>query len=134
MKRVDAQYMDLLHIEFCVNGEKKADIMLNPSMPGGCRKIYDAIVHDTDVLAQSSKALKEGDSMEAVVQYMQGKFDVAGELIDGIAEAIGPGQYAEIADYLPVIGYNDLASLASVILDAYADYQSKMLTAGFKHE
>lgn len=134
MRKVDVQYMDLLHIEFCVEGDKKADIMLNPSMPGGCKKIYDAIRHDVDVFTRSSKAVEDGKGMEAVVEYMQGKFDVAGELIDGIAEAIGPDQYAEIADFLPVIGYTDVMALASAILDAYADYQSKVLTAGFKHE
>ena len=63
---------------------------------------------------------------------MQGKFDVAGELIDGIAEAIGPDQYAEIAEYLPVIGITDLMTLAITIIDSYSEYYANMLKKGLK--
>ena len=131
MRRVEANRKQI-RIEFCVNGEKKVDIYINPSFPGGCRKIYSAIAHDSELSRNTLENIRNEHDENVVIDYMQGKFDVAGELIDGIAEAIGPDQYAEIAEYLPVIGITDLMTLAITIIDSYSEYYTNMLKKGLK--
>lgn len=131
MRRVEAN-TNTLTIEFCVNGEKRADIKINPSFPGGCRKIYSAIAHDSELSRKTLEDIRKEHDENVVIDYMQGKFDVAGELIDGIAEAIGPDQYAEIAEYLPVVGISDLMVLAITIIDSYSEYYTGMLKKGLK--
>lgn len=131
MRRIEAN-ANTLTIEFCVNGVKRADIKINPSFPGGCRKIYSAIAHDSELSKNTLENIRNEHNENVVIDYMQGKFDVAGELIDGIAEAIGPDQYAEIAEYLPVIGITDLMTLAITIIDSYSEYYTNMLKKGLK--
>lgn len=131
MRRVEAS-TNTLTIEFCVNGVKRADIKINPSFPGGCRKIYSAIAHDSELSRKALEDIRNEHNENVVVDYMQGKFDVAGELIDGIAEAIGPDQYSEIAEFLPVVGISDLMMLAVTIIDAYGEYYTNMLKKGLK--
>ena len=131
MRRVEANRKQV-KIEFCVNGEKKVDIYINPSFPGGCRKIHEALAYDVAVAQKTLEGIKGEDKQTAIVDYLQGKFDVAMKLIDGIAEAIGPDQYAEIAEYLPVIGITDLMTLAITIIDSYSEYYTNMLKKGLK--
>lgn len=131
MRRVEANRKQI-RIEFCVNGEKKVDIYINPSFPGGCRKIHEALAYDVAVAQKTLEGIKGEDKQTAIVDYLQGKFDVAMKLIDGIAEAIGPDQYAEIAEYLPVVGITDLMTLAITIIDAYSEYYTSMLKKGLK--
>lgn len=131
MRRVETN-TSMLTIEFFVNGEKQTDIKINPSLPGGCRKIYEALAHDNAVSQKAMENIRKENSENVVVDYMQGKFDVAVELIDGIAEAIGPDQYALIADFLPVIGIADITVLAFTIVDAYSEYYTSMLMKGLK--
>lgn len=130
MRKVDAN-TNRLTIELMVNGEKQAEIMINPSFPGGCDKIYKAMAHNTEVTVKATETVGN-DKQEAVIEYMKGKFDVAGELIDGIAEAIGPEQYYEIADILPVIEFKDLMALAVAIVDSYCEYYTNALKQGYK--
>ena len=130
MRKVEAN-TNRLTIELIVNGEKAAEIMINPSFPGGCDKIYKAMAHDAGIAKRSMDTTAE-NKRDAVIEYMKGKFDVAGELIDGIAEAIGPGQYYEIADILPVIEFKDLMALAAAIVDSYCEYYTNALKQGYK--
>ena len=129
MRRVEANRKQIV-IEFCVNGEKKADIYINPSFPGGCRKIHEALAYDVAVAQKTLEAIKGDDKQTAIVDYLQGKFDVAMKLIDGIA--IGPGQYEEIAEYLPAIDIGDLTALAVAIVESYSEFYAKTLKEGFK--
>ena len=131
MRRVEANRKQI-RIEFCVNGEKKVDIYINPSFPGGCRKIHEALAYDVAVAQKTLEAIKGEDKQTAIVDYLQGKFDVAMKLIDGIAEAIGPGQYEEIAEYLPAIDIGDLTSLAVAIVESYSEFYATALKEGFK--
>ena len=122
-----------LTIKLYVNEEMHAEILINPSFPGGCRKIYDALKHDADITKKALSDITEsGKKDDAVIDYMQGKYDIAGELIDGIAEAIGPDQYEEIASILPCIEIKDLAALAIAIIDSYSEYYERVLKKGFK--
>ena len=131
MRRVEAS-TNTLTIEFCVNGVKRADIKINPSFPGGCRKIHEALAYDVAVAQKTLEAIKGDDKQTAIVDYLQGKFDVAMKLIDGIAEAIGPGQYEEIAEFLPAIDIGDLTALAVAIVESYSEFYAKALKEGFK--
>ena len=131
MRRVEAS-TDTLTIEFCVDGVKRAEIKINPSFPGGCRKIYSAISHDSELSRNTLENIRNEHDENVVIDYMQGKFDVAGELIDGIAEAIGPDKYAEIAEYLPAIDIGDLTALAVAIVESYSEFYATALKEGFK--
>ena len=131
MRRVEAS-TDTLTIEFCVDGVKRAEIKINPSFPGGCRKIYSAISHDSELSRNTLENIRNEHDENVVIDYMQGKFDVAGELIDGIAEAIGPSQYETIADLLPCIEMRHLIVLALSIIESYSKYYTGLLSEGFK--
>ena len=133
MRRVDARKKQVT-IEFCVNGKKQADIYINPSFPGGCKKIHEALAFDVAVAKRALDSINGDDKETSVVDYLQGKFDVAMKLIDGIAEAIGPGQYDEIAEFLPAIDINDLTALAVAIVESYSDFYAKSLREGFKKD
>lgn len=131
MRRVEAS-TNTLTIEFCVNGVKRADIKINPSFPGGCSKIHEALAYDVAVAQKTLEGIKGEDKQTVIVDYLQGKFDVAMKLIDGIAEAIGPGQYEEIAEFLPAIDIGDLTALAVAIVESYSEFYATALKEGFK--
>lgn len=131
MRRVEAS-TSTLSIEFFVNGEKQAEIKVNPSLPGGCRRIHEALAHDSAITHKALEDIRNKNNHDVVVDYMQGKYDVAMELIDGIAEAIGQEQYDMIADFLPVIGIADLTAFAFAIIDAYSEYYVSLLKKGMK--
>ena len=57
MRRVEANRKQI-RIEFCVNGEKKVDIYINPSFPGGCRKIHEALSYDVAVAQKTLEGIK----------------------------------------------------------------------------
>ena len=57
---------------------------------------------------------------------------VASEIIDGIAEAIGPSQYETIADLLPCIEMRHLIVLALSIIESYSRYYTDLRSEGFK--
>ena len=119
-------------IEIYVEGKLYGSIVINPSVPNGCQRIYEALAHEREVAGKALEDIQGEDKEKAVIAYMEGMGKVAGEIIDGIAEAIGPDQYAEIAEYLPVIGITDLMTLAITIIDSYSEYYANMLKKGLK--
>ena len=119
-------------IEIYVEGKLYGSIAINPSVPNGCQRIYEALAHEREVAGKALEDIQGEDKEKAVIAYMEGMGKVAGEIIDGIAEAIGPDQYAEIAEYLPVIGITDLMTLAITIIDSYSEYYTNMLKKGLK--
>lgn len=133
MRRVEANRKQV-RIEFCVNGKKQADIYINPSFPGGCKKIHEALAFDVAVAQKTLDGIKNDEKEKTVVDYLQGKFEVAMKLIDGIAEAIGPGQYEEIAEFLPAIDIGDLTALAVAIVESYSEFYAMSLREGFKKD
>lgn len=131
MRKIDCNTSKVI-IEFCVNGEKKSDIYINPSFPGGCSVIHEALAMDVELADRTLKAIENNVEESAVIDYLRGKFEVAMKLMDGIAEAIGPEQYQEISSYLPAIDINDLTALAVAIVESYCEFYTKTLKKGFR--
>ena len=79
-------------IEIYVEGKLYGTIGINPSVPNGCQRIYEALAHEREVAGKAMEDIQGEDKEKAVIAYMEGMGKVAGEIIDGIAEAIGPSQ------------------------------------------
>ena len=119
-------------IEIYVEGKLYGSIVINPSVPNGCSRIYEALAHEREVAGKAMEDIQGEDKEKAVIAYMEGMGKVAGEIIDGIAEAIGPSQYETIADLLPCIEMRHLIVLALSIIEAYSRYYTGLLSEGFK--
>ena len=119
-------------IEIYVEGKLYGSIVINPSVPNGCRRIYEALAHEREVAGKALEDIQGEDKEKAVIAYMEGMGKVAGEIIDGIAEAIGPSQYETIADLLPCIEMRHLIVLALSIIESYSKYYTGLLSEGFK--
>ena len=119
-------------IEIYVEGKLYGSIVINPSVPNGCSRIYEALAHEREVAGKALEDIQGEDKEKAVISYMEGMGKVAGEIIDGIAEAIGPSQYETIADLLPCIEMRHLIVLALSIIEAYSRYYTGLLSEGFK--
>ena len=119
-------------IEIYVEGKLYGSIVINPSVPNGCSRIYEALAHEREVAGKALEDIQGEDKEKAVIAYMEGMGKVAGEIIDGIAEAIGPSQYETIADLLPCIEMRHLIVLALSIIEAYSRYYTGLLSEGFK--
>ena len=119
-------------IEIYVEGKPYGSIVINPSVPNGCQRIYEALAHEREVAGKALEDIQGEDKEKAVIDYMEGMGKVAGEIIDGIAEAIGPSQYETIADLLPCIEMRHLIVLALSIIEAYSRYYTGLLSEGFK--
>ena len=119
-------------IEIYVEGKPYGSIVINPSVPNGCSRIYEALAHEREVAGKALEDIQGEDKEKAVIAYMEGMGKVAGEIIDGIAEAIGPSQYETIADLLPCIEMRHLIVLALSIIEAYSRYYTSLLSEGFK--
>lgn len=119
-------------IEIYVEGKPYGSIVINPSVPNGCSRIYEALAHEREVAGKALEDIQGEDKEKAVIAYMEGMGKVAGEIIDGIAEAIGPSQYETIADLLPCIEMRHLIALALSIIESYSRYYTNLLSEGFK--
>lgn len=119
-------------IEIYVEGKLYGSIVINPSVPNGCSRIYEALAHEREVAGKALEDIQGEDKEKAVIAYMEGMGKVAGEIIDGIAEAIGPSQYETIADLLPCIEMRHLIVLALSIIESYSKYYTGLLSEGFK--
>ena len=119
-------------IEIYVEGKLYGSIVINPSVPNGCSRIYEALAHEREVAGKALEDIQGEDKEKAVIAYMEGMGEVAGEIIDGIAEAIGPSQYETIADLLPCIEMRHLIVLALSIIESYSKYYTGLLSEGFK--
>ena len=119
-------------IEIYVEGKLYGSIVINPSVPNGCSRIYEALAHEREVAGKALEDIQGEDKEKAVIAYMEGMGKVAGEIIDGIAEAIGPSQYETIADLLPCIEMRHLIVLALSIIESYSRYYTGLLSEGFK--
>ena len=119
-------------IEIYVEGKLYGSIVINPSVPNGCQRIYEALAHEWEVAGKALEDIQGEDKEKAVIAYMEGMGKVAGEIIDGIAEAIGPSQYETIADLLPCIEMRHLIVLALSIIESYSKYYTGLLSEGFK--
>ena len=119
-------------IEIYVEGKPYGSIVINPSVPNGCSRIYEALAHEREVAGKALEDIQGEDKEKAVISYMEGMGKVAGEIIDGIAEAIGPSQYETIADLLPCIEMRHLIVLALSIIESYSKYYTGLLSEGFK--
>lgn len=119
-------------IEIYVEGKLYGSIVINPSVPNGCSRIYEALAHEREVAGKALEDIQGEDKEKAVIAYMEGMGRVAGEIIDGIAEAIGPSQYETIADLLPCIEMRHLIVLALSIIESYSKYYTGLLSEGFK--
>lgn len=119
-------------IEIYVEGKLYGSIVINPSVPNGCSRIYEALAHEREVAGKALEDIQGEDKEKAVIAYMEGMGKVAGEIIDGIAEAIGPLQYETIADLLPCIEMRHLIVLALSIIESYSKYYTGLLSEGFK--
>lgn len=119
-------------IEIYVEGKLYGSIVINPSVPNGCSRIYEALAHEREVAGKALEDIQGEDKEKAVIAYMEGMGKVAGEIIDGIAEAIGPSQYETIADLLPCIEMRYLIVLALSIIESYSRYYTDLLNEGFK--
>lgn len=119
-------------IEIYVEGKLYGSIVINPSVPNGCSRIYEALAHEREVAGKALEDIQGEDKEKAVIAYMEGMGKVAGEIIDGIAEAIGPSQYETIADLLPCIEMRHLIVLALSIIESYSKYYTDLLSEGFK--
>lgn len=119
-------------IEIYVEGKLYGSIAINPSVPNGCSRIYEALAHEREVAGKALEDIQGEDKEKAVISYMEGMGKVAGEIIDGIAEAIGPSQYETIADLLPCIEMRHLIVLALSIIESYSRYYTNLLSEGFK--
>ena len=119
-------------IEIYVEGKLYGSIVINPSVPNGCSRIYEALAHEREVAGKAMEDIQGEDKEKAVISYMEGMGKVAGEIIDGIAEAIGPSQYETIADLLPCIEMRHLIVLALSIIESYSRYYTDLLSEGFK--
>lgn len=119
-------------IEIYVEGKLYGSIAINPSVPNGCSRIYEALAHEREVAGKALEDIQGEDKEKAVIAYMEGMGKVAGEIIDGIAEAIGPSQYETIADLLPCIEMRHLIVLALSIIESYSKYYTDLLSEGFK--
>ena len=119
-------------IEIYVEGKLYGSIVINPSVPNGCSRIYEALAHEREVAGKALEDIQGEDKEKAVIAYMEGMGKVAGEIIDGIAEAIGPSQYETIADLLPCIEMRHLIVLALSIIESYSRYYTDLLSEGFK--
>ena len=119
-------------IEIYVEGKLYGSIVINPSVPNGCSRIYEALAHEREVAGKALEDIQGEDKEKAVISYMEGMGKVAGEIIDGIAEAIGPSQYETIADLLPCIEMRHLIVLALSIIESYSKYYTGLLSEGFK--
>ena len=119
-------------IEIYVEGKLYGSIVINPSVPNGCQRIYEALAHEREVAGKALEDIQGEDKEKAVISYMEGMGKVAGEIIDGIAEAIGPSQYETIADLLPCIEMRHLIVLALSIIESYSRYYTGLLSEGFK--
>ena len=119
-------------IEIYVEGKLYGSIVINPSVPNGCSRIYEALAHEREVAGKALEDIQGEDKEKAVIAYMEGMGKVAGEIIDGIAEAIGPSQYETIADLLPCIEMRHLIVLALSIIESYSKYYTDLLSKGFK--
>ena len=119
-------------IEIYVEGKLYGSIVINPSVPNGCSRIYEALAHEREVAGKALEDIQGEDKEKAVISYMEGMGKVAGEIIDGIAEAIGPSQYETIADLLPCIEMRHLIVLALSIIESYSRYYTDLLSEGFK--
>ena len=119
-------------IEIYVEGKLYGSIVINPSVPNGCSRIYEALAHEREVAGKALEDIQGEDKEKAVIAYMEGMGKVAGEIIDGIAEAIGPSQYETIADLLPCIEMRHLIALALSIIESYSKYYTDLLSEGFK--
>ena len=119
-------------IEIYVEGKLYGSIVINPSVPNGCSRIYEALAHEREVAGKAMEDIQGEDKEKAVIAYMEGMGKVAGEIIDGIAEAIGPSQYETIADLLPCIEMRHLIVLALSIIESYSRYYTGLLSEGFK--
>ena len=119
-------------IEIYVEGKLYGSIVINPSVPDGCSRIYEALAHEREVAGKALEDIQGEDKEKAVIAYMEGMGKVAGEIIDGIAEAIGPSQYETIADLLPCIEMRHLIVLALSIIESYSKYYTGLLSEGFK--
>lgn len=119
-------------IEIYVEGNLYGSIVINPSVPNGCSRIYEALAHEREVAGKALEDIQGEDKEKAVIAYMEGMGKVAGEIIDGIAEAIGPSQYETIADLLPCIEMRHLIALALSIIESYSKYYTDLLSEGFK--
>lgn len=119
-------------IEIYVEGKLYGSIVINPSVPNGCSRIYEALAHEREMAGKALEDIQGEDKEKAVIAYMEGMGKVAGEIIDGIAEAIGPSQYETIADLLPCIEMRHLIVLALSIIESYSKYYTGLLSEGFK--
>ena len=119
-------------IEIYVEGKLYGSIVINPSVPNGCSRIYEALAHEREVAGKALEDIRGEDKEKAVIAYMEGMGKVAGEIIDGIAEAIGPSQCETIADLLPCIEMRHLIVLALSIIESYSKYYTGLLSEGFK--
>ena len=119
-------------IEIYVEGKLYGSIVINPSVPNGCSRIYEALAHEREVAGKALEDIQGEDKEKAVIAYMEGMGKVAGEIIDGIAEAIGPSQYETIADFLSCIEMRHLIVLALSIIESYSRYYTGLLSEGFK--
>ena len=119
-------------IEIYVEGKLYGSIVINPSVPNGCSRIYEALAHEREVAGKALEDIQGEDKEKAVIAYMEGMGKVASEIIDGIAEAIGPSQYETIADLLPCIEMRHLIVLALSIIESYSKYYTDLLSEGFK--
>ena len=119
-------------IEIYVEGKLYGSIVINPSVPNGCQRIYESLAHEREVAGKALEDIQGEDKEKAVIAYMEGMGKVAGEIIDGIAEAIGPSQYETIADLLPCIEMRHLIVLALSIIESYSKYYTGLLSEGFK--
>ena len=119
-------------IEIYVEGKLYGSIVINPSVLNGCQRIYEALAHEREVAGKALEDIQGEDKEKAVIAYMEGMGKVAGEIIDGIAEAIGPSQYETIADLLPCIEMRHLIVLALSIIESYSKYYTGLLSEGFK--
>ena len=119
-------------IEIYVEGKLYGSIVINPSVPNGCSRIYEALAHEREVAGKALEDIQGEDKEKAVIAYMEGMGKVAGEIIDGIAEAIGPSQYETIADLRPCIEMRHLIVLALSIIESYSKYYTDLLSEGFK--
>ena len=119
-------------IEIYVEGKLYGSIVINPSVPNGCSRIYEVLAHEREVAGKALEDIQGEDKEKAVIAYMEGMGKVAGEIIDGIAEAIGPSQYETIADLLPCIEMRHLIVLALSIIESYSKYYTGLLSEGFK--
>ena len=119
-------------IEIYVEGKPYGSIVINPSVPNGCQRIYEALAREREVAGKALEDIQGEDKEKAVIAYMEGMGKVAGEIIDGIAEAIGPSQYETIADLLPCIEMRHLIVLALSIIESCSRYSTGLLSEGFK--